>query len=350
MPEAFMLREPWQDGPEQFPAIPDSIESLSPSNLGWQHSRLWGGYPELEWVDMIFAERVLAFLGPIRALFYEQITEFETARLLVRLNTLLSKPGANSWPSVSIGFEFFDSTYRSPDGRLKLPEPDDPFRGKHSVWCMDHGDESQLMFSNSWGQRWGDNGVGYVTREYFDSHVDCVIGRWSGVAGPSPTMLECLADARRRGIGRADELPHCWPASNKFESAQVLLRDRAHTLLHWTVISFDTGQEVDIFELRDSMRVIARAHLFHQGPVSTLREIFVRPELRRRGYGTYMESAALAAARDRVVEAVEVWLSLGDARPRLRPGAEAFGRSLGYSWESVETRRPNIVAIARKEV
>jgi GNAT superfamily N-acetyltransferase len=318
----------------------------------WRLGRDWGGYPDLEWTPAIFPDRVQALTGHLSLLFYEQLSSFDTARFLIRIETLMRARREPSHPSVSLGFGYFDGAYRVPDGRVRLPADGEPFRGRHYVAAVDSDDQDEIAFVNTWGQRWGNNGYGAISREYFEAHVDAVLTRWSAVAGMSPDMLECLERAETQKLPQPDQFPHCWPTPNSnFWTDEILFRDVRHQLVTWNVMSIATGRVVHIYEVRNPLRIIGRAHLFFGADdTATLRELFVFPKFRRRGYGSLPEEIATDRAVSSSFRRIEMWLHEGDARERVRPAAESFATSRGYAWADVSMTRPNVVAIATKEL
>jgi GNAT superfamily N-acetyltransferase len=328
-----------------FPGPPE-VGTAGDGHDGWRLSRLWGGYPELEWTFGVFGERVKALGGQIPAYFYEDVADFDTARWLVRMGSALVHRREPSYPSVGLGFEYLDSAYRVVDGHLVCDGG--PFRGRHSVAAVDHTDMEEIKFANSWDPpRWGDGGFGYVSREYFDRHVDAVHARWSASGGPSLAFKRCMERAERLSFPSKERLVKCWPMRNDFWTQEVATADRSFTMLNWAVYSVDNGALVDVIEIRDKNEVVGRAHLHHD-EVPTLRELFVRPERRREGVGSLLEGTAAEWARDYGCGAMQIWLREADARERIIGAPIAFAASRGYDWEDVEMRRPNVVKIARR--
>jgi GNAT superfamily N-acetyltransferase len=342
-------------GPEELPEPPALRlwDESDPHGLWWL-GREWSGYPELEWTPAIFPDRVHALSGHVKLLFYEQITDFDTARYLIRMGTLMRSRREPSYPSVSLGFVYFDDAYYVTDGRLRLPAEGERPRGRHYVATVDSEDVNELAFVNTWGPRWGNNGHGAITREYFDAHVDAVLTRWSAVAGPSFAYIDCLNRLETRRIPLSEQRPHCWPTPNSdFQTEEIWVRGYRHDLLTWKVISMSTRRVVYVYEVRNALRIIGRAHLFFEfGETDSaiLRELFVLPAFRRRGYGSLLEEIATERAVVSSLSRIEIWLHEGDARERVRPAAEQFAISRGYSWADVSMTRPNIVAIATKEL
>jgi C1A family cysteine protease len=68
--------------------------------------------------------------------------------------------------------DWYSNSYLAPLGRIGLPGPTDRLLGRHAVLIVELDDESQpgecsLGFKNSWGRKWGDDGFGWLSAEYF---------------------------------------------------------------------------------------------------------------------------------------------------------------------------------------
>jgi hypothetical protein len=315
----------------------------------WRKGRAWAGYPELEWTHPLTARRVLAFERLIPAYFYETVSTFETARLAVMLNAVLERERVRACPHLDIGFRYFDSAYYTVDGRLPMPTGGDPYRGQHSAIAIYSDREDEIGFVG-WRQDWGNNGIGYITREYFEAHVLSLVISWSAMGGPSRAFYECLANATEKEAPRFEQLTRCWPAQNEFQEGEEEINGTPHTVLYWEVYSLEDNIPIDVFEIRRDEQVIGRAHIYHEDGKSSLRELVIGPESRRMGYGAYLERIAMLRAQYYESRTLEIWLHEDDARPRRRGVAEAFGRAMGYEWQAVDRTRPIVVAIGTKEI
>ena len=96
-----------------FPGPPE-VGTAGEGHDGWTLSRLWSGYPELEWTFGVFGERVKAFGGQIPAYFYEDVSDFDTARWLVRMSSALVSRHEPSYPSVGL----LAAQGQNPDGNI----------------------------------------------------------------------------------------------------------------------------------------------------------------------------------------------------------------------------------------
>lgn len=94
------------------------------------------------------------------------------ARRGVDLKTVRGSLGQNM-PLVA-AIELFKSAYQAgPSGLLRMPANGEKPVGRHAVVIVDleaRGSEEQLIFVNSWGQKWGEGGLGRFTTQYFSAH------------------------------------------------------------------------------------------------------------------------------------------------------------------------------------
>jgi len=66
--------------------------------------------------------------------------------------------------------ESIDSAKTVKTGVVAYPGPTEPFVGGHAVLFVGYDDKTKLIaFQNSWGDKWGDKGFGYLPYEYVDS-------------------------------------------------------------------------------------------------------------------------------------------------------------------------------------
>ena len=199
-----------------FPFFPGirTYRDTTPHGLWWK-ARAISGYPELEWTYPHMVNRVVVGEQLIPAHFYEPISSFDKARFIVTLAAHLHGSRKRvAPPGVELGFRYFDSAYYAPAGVLKVPDGDDPYRGQHSALARYHDDPDLIAFFG-WRHDWGDNGIGYMSRQYFDEHVTSVMASWVSMGGPSRAFYSMLEKGRRpetRDVLRA------WGAPNQFQS------------------------------------------------------------------------------------------------------------------------------------
>lgn len=210
----------------------------------WTAARRLGGELHLEYTFAEFVLRTLALepeAGPYEPrgldLSYEQLQHWDDVVGVLSVNDQLTAGGVpEGWQYiVSVGMRFFDSGYRARDGRLPLPAADDPFRGRHSVGVLGVSDEGELAFANSWGRKWGDDGIGYISRLYFEEHVDSVLVTRLAWLGPSGEMDRDMArrawTAGRPGRALPRDFVESWSTGNRRQAKEVTIDGETFDLL-----------------------------------------------------------------------------------------------------------------------
>lgn len=85
---------------------------------------------------------------------------------LEELKTLLVNNGPQA-----IGILCFNGIYNPENGIVPMPPKSKKHTGGHAIAVVAYDDNTQLLkFKNSWGDKWGDNGYGYISYEYFEKY------------------------------------------------------------------------------------------------------------------------------------------------------------------------------------
>ncbi len=316
-----------------------------------------GGRPGGEWTFPVFVFRGVAAEDPVLSFFYEPLRTWEETLFALRIRAALEEDGVGEeLPlSVILGFEVFDSAFLALGGRLTLPGPDDPFRGRHSVAAERVVDAETVAFGNSWGGHWGDGGIGYMSREYFEAHVDSVFVTRPSYAGLSPAMDQDLYErawrAGRPGRTAIEDWQEAWRSPNPRLTGSVDVRGRRHERWRRSVLSFTANTDTcEIYEILSEDQSVGRFHLRHSqnSQTAVLEELWVPPSVRGRGYGSVLEAEATSLARWMGLDEVSLPLFEADAYRPNRELASAFAESKGYEWAWQAHRRPNVIGVARK--
>ena len=79
-------------------------------------------------------------------------------------------------PLVAI-LDLYSNAYLTRTGKLEMPQGVDRLLGRHAVLIVElqrepSKTESSITFKNSWGVKWGDNGFGSISFEYFETWTE----------------------------------------------------------------------------------------------------------------------------------------------------------------------------------
>lgn len=350
-----MAKSSSTSGPEETAAR--VLAADASSHDLWRAGRALSGEPDLEWSFRLFVCRALALsdaVGPEDPrgddLSYEPLSRWGEVVAALRLNQLLYAAGVAPGDGyvLTAGMEFFDSGYRVRDGHLPLPTQGDAFRGRHSVALVDVTPSDELLFPNSWGQRWGDDGFGTISRAYFENHVDAVWAERKAWLGPSPAARDCLRPRGRwlkeAAPGTPEAVAREWLTGNRRKAKQITIAGHPFEVtMRETSSAREGAPQLDIVSLRrGGGRIVGRAHVLHRRdvPLSVLEELFVHPEERRRGYGAGLDELAADIARRRGQRPLKTLLHEADATAAGH--AIAFAEARGYRWVDRTSRRPNV--------
>ncbi len=323
-------------------------ESFEQPSFIHQGARALGDDPEQEWSFPLLADRLLALEESGLNFGYEPLSTWDETCAALQLKAALEQAGIGSplGYSLTIGFGVYDSSLRSTTGLLRVPTPDEVFRGRHLVALLEYDETRDLLvFANSWGERWGEGGIGYLTRDYYELYADDVTLRRSTWVGPSPAMDTALREAAWRqgtpGAYDARLWRRCWMAGNRPQAKVVLVGGRPHKVVRRMLSTF-AGLPFDVVELREGDRLKGRLHLVHdraQG-VSTAWEFWVPKEVRRLGYGTALLTVARELAGFVRTNRIAIVLHEADATDLGRTRAKAFAASVGGRLTALDSRRP----------
>jgi GNAT superfamily N-acetyltransferase len=207
----------------------------------------------------------------------------------------------------------------------------------------------RLRFVNLWESGWGDKGISLLSQEYLERYM---VDAWHSrnvLVGASRFHSRRLAGATNDG-----EFARAWMIQNPRWQTKLRHRGRSRKLYLYETLSIP-GSPVKVIEVRNGWgQRLGWAHIHHvssrQPRTSILKEMFVWPWFRRRGYGTLLKNLACQRAKARRSMSIEVVFHDADALPRNRAAGRLFGREAGYEWKWRKQRRPNLAAVGKKSL
>lgn len=338
-----------REHPSNF--IPRDLSFPQPYHL----AKMIDGYPG----DGTFGLAVLRALSHharhIRQLFYEPLSSYDELLEVTQTNWRLRQASVplHYLYSLQIAVQLFESVYDAPRGAIQMPQDGEREQGEHALSeFLGWGDNGErLYFANTWGEEWGDNGCGSISRAYIDRFMtDAWVSR---IARVGPTIYTW------ERITRADTdaaFANAWRTPNPVSVSRFRHRGFGHRLVYFETISVHTRRYVSVIEIQNGNGLrIAWAFLFHTReadgrPVSILKEFYVWPDFRRRGYGAILEDVATDTARRLRSSALQCYFHHIDAWPHIRATGEKFASSKGYVLTTGEYRFPRLYAVAEKDL
>jgi GNAT superfamily N-acetyltransferase len=309
------------------------------------------GAPTVDGTFPLAGLRVSTFLEQRqRQLFYEPLDSYDRILSVLQLNNRLREGYAPVWSlsQIMVSFHMFESIYSAPQGRVPLPSPGEAARGAHAVTLTQGWENSGevLEFFNSWGNGWGHRGRGYLSRAYLDRYmVEAWLMRDASI-GPTAFNYHRLQKA-----SSARDLVRAWMLANPRWRRRLRHAGHGHQLVVYEMLSVVEERPVQVIEIRTGFGIrVGWAHLYHLGRERTavLKELFVWPSFRRRGYGTLLESVASANARDWGAERLQILFHGMDAQITVRAAGRLFGEHAGYRWRWRAGSLPPVAAIGEK--
>ncbi len=289
---------------------------------------------------------------PYRQCFYEPLSTRVQLKELADVGYTLREAYVPDYmlPHAVVSFRCFESVRTAPKGRLSLPKPGEVEIEGHAVAMAgwDYSDDS-LLFINSWGRRWGDNGFGSLSPEYIDQYL---IDAWLGGNARYGWTFE---KARRNLSPLAPkEFAREWALENPRWRKRFSHNGRRHQWVLYEALSI-TGCPVEVIDVRNEIGLrVGWTHLFHEPDIekerrmSVLKELYVWPSFRRQGYGRLLESMAIQRARDWKSTKAQILFHNIDSFTNVRRAGRIFAERQGYAWKWRSTIRPITSAVGEK--
>lgn len=217
--------------------------------------------------------------------------------------------------TLTAAFEITEQWFDAPDGIIELPEADKPIIGSHCVCFLpQYLEDTGFVFVNSWGQEWGNRGLGALSPEFFDRYL---IEAWApfGV-GLFPSYFE--------GRGIRDL---AWGMPDYLGGA-----------LH--------GRE--IFDATHDER-IAWTFAVCRDRFLDVEEFFVMPAHRRKGHANRLVDMLRELAEELGLN-IRLWVPFADCEPANLPGLEKTASKLGLELMPSGVRWAALKAVAHPQL
>ncbi|MBM9505034.1 GNAT family N-acetyltransferase [Actinacidiphila acididurans] len=331
-------RPPWT-----LPDIPTGNQAV------WRSARLLSDEPEKRWTFTSMIHRSLACSEHGLSFTYENLSRWDDVIAALVIGEKLRSRGIAGLLglNVALGFDIFDGALRSPDGRLTRARKGEPFRGRHSV-AAERWDpkEDSIIFVNNWGARWGKDGKGSISREYFENHVDSAALLRPAWIGPSPKMdnrIRELSKERNKELKDPDIYLDAWMTPNRPSQEPATRNGHRVELAKRMLYRFSDNTPLEVVEARENGRFVGRMHILHSRKqrISSIEELWIHPAVRRQGHGSTLTAYGVLLARRFGSRLVRLLLHEADASELGIERAKKFAGSLGCEWMEYGRTRPN---------
>lgn len=303
--------------------------------LGKQIDELGG-----EWTYNVFVPRTINFHQPAAPpLFYEPFGSFERLALeayLVECAYEVCRPGEEG--TLALAIEVFPSFFSTTDGVVVPPEPGETSIGRHTVSVIAvRGDT--IYFQHAWS-RWGANGMGTLSRSYFERYTrECWLFRRSD-RGPLASTAERLLES-----DEPRHFPRLWRSPRRIEAVGNLRPGLTATWYECWSLQDESPAWVLTLRLGGVRVGISVIH-YPIAELAQITDLFVWPPYRRQGYGSAMERIIRKRSRQLRCERLEAYVWDADVvKYPERP--EKFLLSRGYGVERLPEGQAAMIGRSR---
>jgi C1A family cysteine protease len=101
---------------------------------------------------------------------------------------------------VVLGIQVFKGMLKTKTGIVPMPKKGERSLGGHAIAACGYDDEKELVkFKNSWSEKWGDKGYGYLPYEFVERYM---MDAWSSVdiEDLNPLTLASVLSYRERAL------------------------------------------------------------------------------------------------------------------------------------------------------
>jgi GNAT superfamily N-acetyltransferase len=275
------------------------------------------------------------YLPSYKQHYYESMKSMEDLYTAVNLANILRSENIELpyIPIVSIDFECFKSIYDTDiDGIVPMPSHNDRSLGRHAVQVINvDKDSSSIMFPNSWGNKWGKDGFGFLSSDYLNRYLKEICFAMDASVGIDDEKIE-----RIKNTQDCNEIAGIWMEKNEKDSIDTDLNGKKLNIV-WYSLRNMSGPFVEIFDLRtfEGQR-LGWAHLTHSHndgdtvKKSCITELFIWPTFRKKGYGTLLENYCVENALRMDSSILQISLYEMDDLKGIDSPVRLFASKLGY--------------------
>jgi GNAT superfamily N-acetyltransferase len=233
----------------------------------------------------------------------------------------------------SFEFDIFDSISTAPDGRVSLPRIGEKLLGSHCVavhgYSAEEGEERYFLFANSWGEKWGDRGHGYLPFDYFEQGLVSAV--WDGKIHPNTSPVQAESYQLKTNKGVRFRVERNW----------------------YPPLRLPQGYRLAVFDiyLGESSLPIG---FIHAMPVNNaeieIEEMYILPQYQNKGLGTASLKLVEKVFKSYGFRKLFGWVSAQDLVAGREAGVLSFYKKSGYTVTEDNSRFRDAVYRVEKDI
>jgi GNAT superfamily N-acetyltransferase len=225
------------------------------------------------------------------------------------------RPGFGKLPPITlpiICIDLFDGSRDAPKGHIPVPDKGAKRIEGHAVLVVGYNDNAkELIFWNSWGSNWGDNGFGYLPYEFFSRNY--VTEAWSSLP---------------EKVGRALRTPH---GSFAFRDKTNERIKAEYSQIRAVVPGRPYIWVIDLYNRYYEIVGWAHCSFYVDRDLLEIEELFIMPSYRRRGLGKALLARIEHLAKFHVVSKIMATIHRQDLLPGREKTVQGVFQGSGFT-------------------
>jgi len=266
-----------------------------PGTTGWWSMRALKGYGmceekfcpdeysnESDYVNFPITKEILENAYQYRDPAYQRLLSLNDIKKVLNLNKSL----------VVLSFDIFQGIYDAPKGYVPFPRANEKKLGGHGVTVVGWSDKNQVLsFANSWGEKWGNKGYGYLPYSYLEKYT-----------------IECWAIMSRKDWQNFKQDL----GENNFKDKKGELIKTQLNKVSPVVYGRSPLWVLDLYKPDGKIGGWSHFSILDYGNIIEIEEIFILPEFRQLGWGTKILEIIENIAKSHGISTIKGWVSVQD--------------------------------------
>ena len=221
----------------------------------------------------------------------------------------------NNLDGITISFDCFESILSAVSGDVPLPKVGEPQNGVHCVYAYGYNYlERYINFVNSWGEKWGNKGLGRLPMKYFEE--------------------ELINEAWARGSDEPIRAERKFVFKNN-KGERFIIKKNTYKALRKSTFS-----DFDVYDIYSSANIIIgflNVSLFDENTLE-IEDFFILPQYQKLGVGTALIKLTEREATKNNIKKIIGWVGAQDIIAEREVAIIGFFKKNNYSLEKDSSR------------